>query len=53
MAFILLIALALGVFMYAFLDNTKAARVGEILMFCSILAFLIAVAPLTVRWLGH
>jgi hypothetical protein len=53
MAYILLIALIGGLLMFVLSSNAKAVRIGEILMGASILAFLIAVAPLTVRLLSH
>lgn len=51
MAYLLLAALIGGLLMYTLCKNTKAARIGELLMFSSFLALLIAVAPLTVKLL--
>lgn len=52
MAYALILALIAGLLMYLLCDkNAKAQRIGEMLLFSSILAFLIAVAPATVRLL--
>ena len=46
-----LLALVVGLLMYVLASNAKVSRVGEMLLFSSILAILIAVAPATVRLL--
>lgn len=51
MAYALILALIAGLLMYLLCTNTKAQRIGEMLLFWSIGAFLIAVAPATVRLL--
>ena len=47
-SYILLIALIAGLLMYLLSTNAKVVRIGEMLLFSSILALLIAVAPATV-----
>lgn len=51
MAYILIVALIAGLLMYFLCSNAKAARIGEMLLFSSILALLIALAPATVKML--
>ncbi len=51
MPFILLIAAIIGLVLYGYFDG-KAGRLGEMLIFWSVGAFLIAVAPYTVHWLA-
>ena len=53
MAFILIAALVAGLFMFLLATNPKAVRIGEMLLFASILALLIALAPATVAKLFH
>ena len=54
MQYALLIAALIGIILIAFFSsNARANRLGEILIFWSIGAFLFAVAPLAVRWLQH
>lgn len=48
---ILIIALIAGLFMYLLSSNAKVVRIGEMLLFSSILALLIALAPATVKLL--
>lgn len=50
-AWLLIIALVAGLFMYMRASNTKVVRIGEMLLFSAILAILIAVAPATVHML--
>jgi len=50
-AWILIIALVAGLFMYMLASNAKAVRIGEMLLFSAILALLIALAPATVHLL--
>ena len=47
-SYILLIALIAGLLMYLLSTNAKVVRIGEMLLFSSILALLIALAPSTV-----
>ena len=47
-SYLLLIALIAGLLMYLLSTNAKVARIGEMLLFSSILALLIALAPSTV-----
>ena len=47
-SYILIIALIAGLLMYLLSTNAKAVRIGEMLLFSSILALLIALAPSTV-----
>ena len=47
-SYILLIALIAGLLMYLLSANAKVVRIGEMLLFSSILALLIALAPSTV-----
>lgn len=51
MSYILLVALVGGLLMYLLCANAKAARIGEMLLFSSILALLIALAPTTLHLL--
>jgi hypothetical protein len=51
-SYILLISLIAGLLMYLLSPNAKVVRIGEMLLFSSILALLIALAPLTVAKLG-
>jgi len=53
MAFILIAAFIAGLFMFLLSTNAKAVRIGEMLLFSSILALLIALAPATVAKLFH
>jgi hypothetical protein len=53
MAYILIIALVAGLLMYLLCSQAKAQEIGRMLLFSAMLAFLIAVAPLTVKMLGH
>jgi hypothetical protein len=53
MSYILIIALIAGLLMYLLCSQAKAQEIGRMLLFSSILAFLIAVAPLTVRLLSR
>lgn len=48
MAYLLIATLVGGLLMYLLCTNTKAVRIGEILLFSSILALLIALAPATI-----
>lgn len=48
---ILIIALIAGLFMYLLSSNAKVVRIGEMLLFSSILALLVALAPATVKLL--
>ena len=50
-SYLLLIALIAGLLMYLLSTNGKVVRIGEMLLFSSILALLIALAPATVRLL--
>ena len=47
-SYILIIALIAGLLMYLLSTNSKVVRIGEMLLFSSILALMIAVAPSTV-----
>ena len=47
-SYLVLIALIAGLLMYLLSTNAKVARIGEMLLFSSILALLIALAPSTV-----
>jgi len=49
--YLLVVALVAGLLMYLLCANTKAARIGEMLLFASILALLVALAPATVHLL--
>jgi hypothetical protein len=51
MAYLLIAALIGGLLMYLLCSNAKAVRIGEMLLFSSILALLIAIAPATVHLL--
>ena len=51
MAYLLLAALVGGLLMYLLCSNTKAAEIGRMLFFASVLALLVALAPLTVHLL--
>jgi hypothetical protein len=51
LAFIFIAAFVAGLLMYWLSANTKVQRIGEMLLFSSILAFLITIAPATVRLL--
>ena len=51
-SYLLLIALIAGLLMYLLSTNAKVVRIGEMLLFSSILALLIALAPGTVRLLN-
>ncbi len=53
MAFILIAAFIVGLFMFLLSTNAKAVHIGEMLLFSSILALLIALAPATVAKLFH
>jgi hypothetical protein len=48
MAYLLIAALIGGLLMYLLCTNAKAIRIGEILLFSSILALLVALAPATI-----
>lgn len=48
MAYLLIGTLIGGLLMYLLCKDAKAVRIGEILLFASVLALLIALAPLTV-----
>ena len=49
---LLIIALVAGLFLYLYpFTNAKVVRIGEMLLFSSILALLIALAPATVKLL--
>lgn len=48
MAYLLIAALVGGLLMYLLCTNAKAVRIGEMLLFSSILALLIALAPVTI-----
>lgn len=48
MAYLLIGTLVGGLLMYLLCSNAKAVRIGEMLLFASILALLIAIAPATV-----
>jgi uncharacterized membrane protein len=50
-AYLLLIALVTGLLMYLLSANAKVVRIGELLLFSSILALLIAIAPTTAKLL--
>ena len=47
-SYLLLVALIAGLLMYLLSTNAKVMRIGEMLLFSSILALLIALAPSTV-----
>lgn len=47
-SYLLLAALIAGLLMYLLSANAKVVRIGEMLLFSSILALLIALAPSTV-----
>jgi hypothetical protein len=49
MSYLLLAALIGGLLMFLLCTNSKAARIGEMLLFSSILALLIALAPSTIH----
>jgi hypothetical protein len=51
MAYLLLIALVGGLLMYLLCANSKAVEIGRMLFFASVLALLIALAPLTAHLL--
>jgi len=51
MAYLLLAALIGGLLMYLLCKNSKAAEIGRMLFFASVLALLVALAPLTVHLL--
>jgi len=51
-SYLLIVALIAGLLMYLLSSNTKVARIGEMILFSSILALLIALAPATVAKLG-
>jgi riboflavin transporter FmnP len=51
MAYVLIIALIAGLLMYLLCANSKAQRIGEMMLFSAILALLIALAPATVHML--
>lgn len=54
MAFIFVVAFILGLFMYLLPStNAKVTRIGEMLLFSSILALLITVTPAAVAKLFH
>lgn len=53
MAYLLVAALVGGLLMYLLCTNAKAVRIGEILLFSSILALLVAIAPATLHLVGH
>lgn len=53
MAYVLILAAVAGLLMYLLCANSKAVRIGEMLLFWSIGAFLFVVAPLTLRLLSH
>jgi hypothetical protein len=50
-AYLLIAALVGGLLMYLLCSNAKAAEIGRMLFFSSVLAVLIALAPLTVHLL--
>ena len=50
-SYLLIVALIAGLLMFLLSANAKVVRIGELLLFSSILALLIAVAPATVRLL--
>lgn len=50
-SYILFIALIAGLLMYLLSANAKVVRIGEMLLFSSILALLIALAPVTTKLL--
>jgi len=49
MSYILIVTLIAGLLMYLLSPNAKVVRIGEMMLFSSILALLIAVAPATLR----
>lgn len=51
MSYALIIAFIVGLLMYLLCANSKAQEIGRMLFFAAVLAFLIAVAPATVRLL--
>ena len=51
MSYLLIAALIGGLLMYLLCSNAKAVRIGEMLLFSSILALLIAIGPATVQLL--
>jgi hypothetical protein len=51
MPYVLILTLVAGLLMYLLCANAKAQEIGRMMLFSSILAFLIAVAPATVRLL--
>jgi hypothetical protein len=51
MAYLLLAALVGGLLMFLLCTGEKAVRIGELLFFAAVLAFLVALAPSTVHLL--
>jgi uncharacterized membrane protein len=51
LALIFIIALIAGLFMYLLSANAKVVRIGEMLLFSSILALLITIPPAAVKLL--
>ncbi len=51
MSYILIVALIAGLLMYLLCAGARAQEIGRMLLFSSILALLIALAPSTVRLL--
>jgi hypothetical protein len=51
MSYLLIVALIGGLLMFLLCANSKAVRIGEMLLFSSILALLVAIAPATVHLL--
>ena len=52
MAYILIIVLLGGLFMYLFCSGSKAQDIGRLTFFAAVLALLVALAPWTVKLLG-
>lgn len=50
--FLSLLIAVIGVLMYALCVNAKLVRIGEIMFFCGLLAFLLQVAPTPINLLG-
>jgi hypothetical protein len=50
-SYLLIVALIAGLLMFLLSANAKVVRIGELLLFSSILALLVAVAPATVKLL--
>jgi hypothetical protein len=53
LSFLILVTLIAGLLMNILCKNPKLQEIGRMLLFASILALLLALAPLTVRFLPH